>query len=236
MYLNFFTISKVPFQSVLDWLRLGYTETKTELKGQGFIVNKAKNLYFNPTGNDKGSIITFVANQKNISLRTAAEYLYNQFMATENVLIPEYDLHYCEFLAKEGISEETAKDWEIGLVKNHKGPAAGRIAFKVKDVNGEKVGYALYNPKDKSWFYFKGYQHNHLYGLDRVKGDSVVLLSNPLEAVRFNSNGIALTHPGLTKPQENLLTKFSFIEVMCPEYENIVLKLVKGSFVKLLAC
>lgn len=238
MFLNFFEISKVPFERVLNWLDIPFTDARTELKGQGFIVNKAKNLYFNPTGTDKGSIITFVAHRKDIGIRSAAELIYNQFMAGETIMIPEYELHYCEFLEREGITEDQAKDWECGLVKNHKGPAAGRVAFKIRDEYGAKVGYALCNPNDRGWFYFRNYQHKHIYGLHKVPKDcdSVVILTDPLMAVAFNAeNAVALTHYGINDSQLELLKRFTYVEIINNSADNVILKLAKQSFVKELA-
>jgi hypothetical protein len=227
MFLNFFEISKIPFKEVLEHLQITYTETIKELKGQGFIVSKGKNKYFNPTGTDKGSVINFVANHNEMSLRDAAEMLYKEFKAVaESPGIPEYDLHYCEFLEKEGISESIAKEWEVGLVKNHKGPAAGRIAFKI--MNGsQKVGYALLNPKDGSWFYFSGYKHDYIYGLNHYTNG--VLYPNPLLAVK--NQGLGLTHPGLTEAQEQaLIHNLNAIQVNDLRIAN---RLMKYIFVKL---
>ena len=60
-FFDFTALSKLPFKEFLDYLNVPYKETKTELKGEGFIINKAKNLYFNPIGDDKGSVINFLS-------------------------------------------------------------------------------------------------------------------------------------------------------------------------------
>jgi hypothetical protein len=230
MYLNFSEISKIPFQKVLEWLEIPYTQTQDgKLTGQGFIITIKKNLFFNPTGEDKGSIINFVANYRDMSLRDAAALLHNEFLIEHQ--IPEYDLHYCEFLEKEGIPESTAKEWEVGLVKNHKGPAAGRIAFKIRDIDGNKVGYALYNPKDGSYFYFRGYKHDHIYGLHRVQKPT--LYQDPLSAVK--NDAISLTYTGLTEAQEKaLIHRLSALELSSAlsNLDNLVKKLVNNIYIK----
>ena len=113
-YLNFAELSKVPFKSLLDHLNVLYNETKTELKGEGFIVNKEKNLFFNPTGEGKGSVINFLSAHKGISLRDAAAEIKQQFFAPpEAKKLPDYDLNF----EKAGFPPEVAKELEFGYCK-----------------------------------------------------------------------------------------------------------------------
>jgi hypothetical protein len=52
-FLDFKAISEaIPFQKVLDWLNIPYTEVNGEIKGEGFIISVSKNRYTNPTGSD----------------------------------------------------------------------------------------------------------------------------------------------------------------------------------------
>jgi len=54
-FLDFNKISqRIPFADVLDYLNIPYTVKGKELKGEDFIVDTEKNLYFNPKGDDKG--------------------------------------------------------------------------------------------------------------------------------------------------------------------------------------
>ena len=100
-YLDFADISaRVPFQSLLDHLNIPYTTTETELKGEGFVISREKNLYKNPTGEDKGSVINFLAAKKALSLREAASQLKSTFLAKEEEkpkeapALPYYELTY----------------------------------------------------------------------------------------------------------------------------------------------
>ena len=65
---EFFGISQIPFLKLLNHLNLSYEETEKEYRGEGFIVSKQKNLYFNPIGEDKGSVINFLAKIKGTDL------------------------------------------------------------------------------------------------------------------------------------------------------------------------
>src|SRR4030042_1670204 len=64
-FLDFNEISqRIPFANVLDYLNIPYTTKGKELRGEGFIVDTVKNLYFNPKGDDKGSVINFFQARK----------------------------------------------------------------------------------------------------------------------------------------------------------------------------
>lgn len=234
MYLDFQEISKVPFKKVLIWLDVPFAETNNQIKGEGFIITPEKNLFFDPHGPAKGSIINFVAFHKGIPLREAAQLIQTNLMAEPPAKeIPEYELHYCKFLEEAGIDEETAKKYEIGLVKS-RGMAAGKIAIKIRDVEGQKVAYALLNPKDGSYFYFKGYHHDHIYNLHNLKGDRALLVSSPLTAIKLNAeNVIALTYPHLTEAQENLIKdKITYLEIATGDNASIATRLIYSLFVK----
>lgn len=83
-FLNFAEISKdIPFKDVLDWLNVVYQEKNKELRGDDFIISLEKNLFFTPNDETiKGSVINFVAHQKQIDLREASLLKY-QIMTTE---------------------------------------------------------------------------------------------------------------------------------------------------------
>ena len=158
VFLNFSEISQVPFQKVLDWLNIPYTTHNTELKGEGFIVNLEKNLFFNPNNQTiKGSIINFLANRKGIDLRTAAQELKDTFLKEQKPPereLPNLELHYHPFLKDKGISEELAKEYEIGFVKQHS-IISGRIAFKIYDELSIHTGYVAFNFQKNEWFFPK---------------------------------------------------------------------------------
>ena len=55
-FLDFNEISRrIPFADVFDYLNIPYMSKGKELRGEGFIVDTEKNLYFNPKGDDMRS-------------------------------------------------------------------------------------------------------------------------------------------------------------------------------------
>lgn len=236
-YLNFAEISKkIFFKDVLDWLNIPYTITQQgEIKGEGFIITVAKNLYFNPLGQDKGSVINFLAKKKNIDIRTAAAELKQVFLKEQKQPpkeLPVLELHYCKFLEDKGISKEMAKEYEIGLVKQHS-IISGKIAFKMYDENGVHTGYVAYNPQKDEWFFPKGYQRD-LFNIHRIQGDSVFLtvsISEALELIKQGKQAVALLGKSMTERQEEQLKRFSYISVQHPEPDNIIVRLAKFAFV-----
>ena len=65
-FLNFKEISKqISFEEVLNWLNIPFQKKDKELRGEGFIINIEKNLFFCPDNDElKGSVINFVAHYK----------------------------------------------------------------------------------------------------------------------------------------------------------------------------
>jgi len=85
-YLDFNAISQsVPFPVLLNQLDIPFQDTGKELKGEGnfkFIINKEKNLFFCPTDQSlKGSVINFLAAQRNLKLRSAAIVINDLFIS-----------------------------------------------------------------------------------------------------------------------------------------------------------
>jgi hypothetical protein len=252
-FLNFKEISeKIPFKSVLDWLNIPYTTTykyleidgkeskiqvENELKGDTFIVLIERNLYFNPSNkNDKGGIINFIANRKNIDLREAAQELKDTFLKEQKPSdreLPNLELHYHPILKDKGISEEMAKDYEIGFVKQHS-IISGRIAFKIYDELSIHTGYVAFNPKDNSWFFPKGFKRE-LYNIHRIDSKEVILTVSIWETLEYIKKGmpaVSLIGKTMTDKQAEQLSRFTNILVVHPEPDNIILRLHKNSFVK----
>lgn len=241
-FLDFRSISSaVPFQSILDHLNIPYTAEGNELKGVGFIINTEKNLYFNPVGNEKGSIINFWANHKKTDLRTAAHELKNKFLVVkEEKKIPEYTLEYSHpFLFEKGITPELAEEFEVGYYRQ-RGIMSGKIAIKIRNSDGNKVAYVGRNIKDNGhgkYFFFKGYRQDHVYNLYRIKEEkSCILTVSPFEVIRLHrkgqKNAIALLSTSMSKEQEELLRRFDSILVMHPQPDNIIQRLSKFTYVK----
>jgi len=236
-FLNFSEISsKIPFKDVLDWLNVPYSATQNgELKGDGFIVNTSKNLYFNPNGDDKGSVINFLSNLKGIDLRSAAKELKDTFLTTPTEPkrdLPNLELHYCPFLKEKGISEELAKELEIGLVKQHS-IIAGKLAFKTYDENGQHSGYVAYNMAKNEWFFPKNFRRT-LYNANRITGPEVICVVDLFSCVDLISKGVpavCLIGKTMTDTQAEQLSKFT-VTLIHPEPDNIVVRLARKTFIK----
>ena len=87
-FLDFKEISqRIPFADVLDYLNISYTSKGKELRGEGFIIDTEKNLYFNPKGDDKGSVINFLHAHKGGILRDCALELKKQLSISTSVIV-----------------------------------------------------------------------------------------------------------------------------------------------------
>ena len=238
-YLNFQEISqKVRFVDLLNWLNIPYSPTlKGELKGEGFIITPSKNLYFNPNGDDKGSVINFLAKLKGIDIRSAAQELKQQFLTEAKEPkreIPNLELHHCKFLEEKGISEELAKQLEIGLVKQHS-IMAGKIAFKTYDESGQHSGYVGYNFQKDEWFFPKGFKRT-LYNPHRLTEGEVTLTVDIFSCLSLIKDGtpcVALIGKTMTDIQAEQLSGFTRVSLVHPEPDNIVARLARSTFVKI---
>lgn len=210
-YLNFDEISKrVKFGQVLDWLQIPYTETQTgEYKGQAFIINKLKNVYFNPVGHDKGSVINFVSALKGIDLRTAAKLLKDQFLATKTQEepkrpIPTLELEYHPFLAQI-CPEDVCKGLKVGFCKQ-KSIMSGRICFKVGE---HYIGYSL---EKEDWLFPKGFKRDTLWNIENCDKDIIFITKDPLVALLMIAHGYHNTASIMgTKPtveQDEIVSRF----------------------------
>jgi len=236
-FLNFQEISqKVQFQNLLDWLNIPYNAINGELKGDGFIITISKNLYFNPNGEDKGSVINFLSKHKGLDLRSAAQELKKQFLieAKEPLReLPNLELHYCPFLEEKGFSKEFCEEYEIGLVKQHS-IMAGKIVFKTYNELGQHSGYVGYNFTKDEWFFPKGFKRT-LYNAHRIKSDEVYLTVSIWETLNLIKQGIssvALIGKSMTDIQADQLSQFTRVVLVHPEPDNIIVRLSKKSFVK----
>jgi hypothetical protein len=236
-FLNFSEISqKVTFKQLLDWLNIPYSTQNGEIKGESFIITTAKNLYFNPNGEDKGSVINFLSKQKGIDLRSAAQELKKQFLteAKEPTReIPNLELHYCPFLKDRGISEELAKQLEIGFVKQ-RSIISGKLAFKTYDENGNHSGYVAYNHTTEEWFFPKGFKRT-LYNPLKLDGDEVTLtvdIFSCIENIKQGIPSVSLIGKTMTDIQAEQLSRFTCVVLVHPEPDNIVARLARKTFVK----
>lgn len=242
-YLDFRAISQsVAFNFFLNWLNIPYQEKKGELKGEinnmKFIVNTEKNIFFSPQNDSfKGSIINFYSTFKGIDLRQAAKEIKNQFLPDQENLkeIPNLELVYVESLETQfGISEETAIEYEVGLVKQ-RSIMAGRISFKAYDENDDHIGYFGWHPQRKDWFYPKNFTRP-LYNYNRLSSQNVIVTVNPFDCLYLIglgfSNTVSLVGKTMTARQENLLKRCSLITLFHDEPDNILLRLKRECYLK----
>ena len=237
-FLNFNEISeRIPFATVLDYLNIPYTTKGKELRGEGFIVDTEKNLYFNPKGDDKGSVINFLHARKCGTLRDCAIELKKQFLdepRTPKRDIPTLELdHRHAAVGKLGISEETAEYFDIGYC-GQKSIMAGKVAFKIIDHQNNHVGYI--GIKDGKWFYPKGFRRDTLYNMFRQQKEAVIVAVSVPDVVYIHSLGfpfvVGLMGKSATGMQLELLHRFKRILLLHPEPENIRNRLSEFAFVK----
>jgi hypothetical protein len=241
-FLNFTEISKViSFEEVLNWLNIPFQRKDKELRGEGFIVNIEKNLFFCPDNDElKGSVINFVAHYKKVDLREAATLLKGEFLAKKTETktkrgLPNLTLEWHQYIQERGINEEIYKEYELGYVKQ-RSVVSGRITFKIHDHSGKHIGYIGYKEEDGSWFFPKGFKRP-LYNAFRIKDPkSVIVTVDPFDALKIASLGFkqvtSLLANSMTAEQEELLTKFKYILLFHSKPENIVNRLYTTSFVK----
>lgn len=241
-FLNFNEISKaITFEDVLNWLNISFQRKDKELRGEGFIINIEKNLFFCPENDElKGSVINFVAHYKKVDLREAATLLKSEFLSKKMESktkrdMPNLILEWHPYIQERGINEEIYKELELGYVKQ-RSVVAGRIAFKIYDHVGKHIGYIGYKEEDGSWFFPRGFKRP-LYNAFRVKDPkSVIMTVDPFDALRIASLGfkqvVSLLANSMTSEQEGQLKKFRYILLFHPKPENIVNRLYTNSFIK----
>jgi DNA primase len=248
-FLDFQEISKqVKFKDLLDALSLPYTETREGLKGNGkfsFVVSEDKNLFICPTLPIKGSVINFYSEHAGVTLREAAEWLFDTFLNTEKKpkkeakKFPMYELTYNEAIKATGITEEECKEWECGYVK--KGVMAGRFGFLIRDKESNPVAWIGRMTKDgqKPWYTYDAEPYKHLYGFKRLKDHSfAVVVANPIEVIllaRFEIPAVAMMSLAMTEQQAQLLEGIGRLLVLIPKPEasaNIANRMSKHCYVK----
>ena len=237
-FLNFNEISQqIPFADVLDYLNIPYTVKGKELRGEGFIVDTEKNLYFNPKGDDKGSVINFFHAHKGGILRDCALELKKQFL--DELRTPKRDIPVLELerdhpaVSKFMINEETAEYFDLGYC-GQKSIMAGKVAFRIIDHNNEHLGYI--GIKEEKWFYPKGFKRDTLYNLYRQKQEAVILTVSVLDVIHIHGLGfpfvVGLMGTSATNSQLEILRRFKRILLLHPEPENIRNRLTEHAFVK----
>lgn len=240
-FLNFKEISSaITFEDVLNWLNIPFQRKDKELRGEGFIINIDKNLFFCPDNDEqKGSVINFVAHYKKVDLRESAMLLKAEFLSKKTEAKPKRDmpnltLEWHPYIQERGISEVIFKEFEIGYV-SQRSVVAGRIAFKIYDNDGKHTGYIGYKEEDGSWFFPKGFKRP-LYNVSRLKDTkSVIVTVDPFNALKIISLGfkqvVSLLANSMTSEQEELLKQFRYILLFHDKPENIANRLYLTSFI-----
>ena len=235
-YLDFNAISQsVPFPVLLNQLDIPFQDTGKELKGEGnfkFIINKEKNLFFCPTDQSlKGSVINFLAAQRNLKLRSAAIVINDLFISPPKEKdIPELELHDHQSIEKYA---NLRQSFEFGYCK--KGIMNGKIAFKCHDADKKVIGYIGWNPKDNSWFYPKGFIRP-VYNLEKANGDYCVLTVSPFDVLHIHNLGhsyvLGLLGRSATDSQLAQLKRFKRILLLHPDPKHLIPALSSFAFVK----
>jgi hypothetical protein len=239
MYLNFKEIGgQVSFKDLLDWLNFPYKEKngelKGELKGQVFVVNKEKNLFYLTEEKRGGSIINFLSEFKEIDLRASALEIKKTFLDHKEPKreIPELKLEYCKYLKDLGINEEVCKKYEVGLVTS-KTIVSGRVCFKIYDETGEHLGYIGYHPIKDNWYIPQNLKRP-LWNYHPSK--YAIVTTNPFAALKLISMGLeqsmSIFGANLTEYQENLLLDINTILLVHAEPQNIINRLIHKCYIK----
>lgn len=240
-YFNFAEISKaILFEDVLNWLNVAFQRTSSELRGEEFVINIHKNLFFNPKNEEqKGSVINFVAFYKSISLREAAALLKVQFLNNQNEQkhkrpLPDLKLEWHPYLHDKGITPEIAQKYDVGYV-NQRSVIAGKIGFKVYDHAGNLAGYMGYKIDTSEWYIPKGFKRP-LYGSYKLKDKKYVIVTiDPIDALKIASCGllqvVSLLSDSMSKEQEEELKRYKYIYLLHPKPANIITRLYETSFV-----
>ena len=243
-FLDFNDISqKISFVDFLNRMNIAYSEIRGELRGETskfkFVVNIKKNLFMSTDIESvKGSVINFLSELNKISLRESALWLKTNFLEEKKAPkkgIPELELVYTQVLEQYGISEEIAKEYEAGLVKQ-KSIMRGRISFKVYDEDGKVEGYIGWHPEKKAWLFPKNFVRP-VYNVRNIREDSdIIVTCSPfdcLRLIRMGYSGVcSLIAKSMTDKQEEVLSKYQKILLLHTEPDNIVGRLSKSSFVK----
>jgi hypothetical protein len=171
-----------------------------------------------------------------LDLRSAAQELKKQFLteAKEPIReIPNLELHYCPFLKERGISEELARQLEIGFVKQ-RSIISGKLAFKTYDENGNHSGYVAYNHLKEEWFFPKGFKRT-LYNPGKFEGGDINLtidIFSTINSIQSGVPSVSLIGKTMTDIQAEQLSRFTSVSLVHPEPDNIVARLARKTFVK----
>jgi len=240
-FINFAEISKqIPFTALLNHLNIKFEETEKEVKTDKIIVNKSKNLVFYKDTKKGGSVINLYSDLMKCDLRTAATHLQDTFLKERpepKREIPTLALEYDQDVANLNISEDMAKNFEIGKVKG-RSVLAGCIAFRLYEEDNTPRGYV--GLKGKEWVFPKGSKRGDIvYNLNRAKTDYAILVADILECLHLIEIGypftVALMSLSATDEQINLLgNSFKRILVIHKQPENIANRLCRNCFVKII--
>jgi len=228
---------QITFEALLNHLNEPYETRGKSLITKDAFISLEKQMFFWKENKKGGNVIQYAADVRQTTNLEAARWLSKTFLKNEipEREIPELELRYSKEVEALNISEETAKNFEIGLPKG-KTVMAGKVCFRCYDKSGAPIGYV--GLKDGKWFYPKGFRASeHLYNYNRRNGNQFcVLVSSPLEVAKLFQDGkpqaVGLFSPSLSEAQNELLKTFRYIYLIHPKPENILTRLAKTNYVK----
>jgi hypothetical protein len=184
-----------------------------------------KNIWYCPECKDKGHIISLIMKMTGIGWNEAKSLLEVKAVTypaekIQKELTLEYELQYNKFLEAQGISEEIARAYAIGVPKG-KTMLSGCVAFTVHDENGKRIAYYGIRMKDlKPVFHSSFNPELYLYNYHRVDSETDVHFTTDMfDCIRTLSSGrqpvCNFGLPYLSTEQISFLQRFKYVSFDC---------------------
>jgi hypothetical protein len=190
-----------------------------------------KNIWYCPECKDKGHIISLIMKIAGIEWNEAKSLLEAKAFAyptakIQKELALEYELQYNKFLEAQVISEEIAREYEIGVPKG-KTMLSGCVAFTVHNENGKKVAYYGIRMKDLKPVFHKSFNPElYLYNYHRIDPEKdVYFITDMFDCIRTLSSGrqsvCNFGLPYLSAEQISLLQRLKYVSFDCSMNHNV---------------
>jgi hypothetical protein len=154
-----------------------------------------KNIWYCPECKGKGHIISLIMNIVGIAWNEAKSLLEVKAVTypaakIQKELFLEYKLQYNKFLEAQGISDEIARAYRIGVPKG-KTILSNCVAFTVHDENGKRIAYYGIRIKDlKPVFHSSFNPELYLYNYHRIDPEADIhFTTNMFDCIRNFSSG-----------------------------------------------
>jgi len=155
-------------------------------------VGDKKNVFYCPKCKKAGNIIMLCEEIRMVEKNEAMIILEGAIITQKPIaeeLKLSYELTYHDYLKTAGFSEEFCKAQEVGVPKG-KAMLNGHLTFLIRDENGMKVAYYGLSLKDRNPKFHQSFNPElYLYNLHMVKGDTVLIVSDILDCLRFIREG-----------------------------------------------